>query len=84
MEVKLAEDASAVVFDGASAQHQALGNLGGGVAQRSQVQHVALTLGDFSDGAPVLLELELTEPSFFLWTDPSAAARVARAVRGWA
>lgn len=37
-----------------------------------------------ADGAPVLLELELTEPSFFLWTDPSAAARVARAVRGWA
>lgn len=31
------------------------------------------------NGAPVLLELELTEPSFFLDTDPAAAARVAEA-----
>jgi len=28
-------------------------------------------------GRPVLLELELTEPSFFLGTDPGAAARAA-------
>jgi hypothetical protein len=32
------------------------------------------------DGAPVLLELELTEPSLFLTTDPQAAGRVAAAV----
>jgi glutathione synthase/RimK-type ligase-like ATP-grasp enzyme len=36
------------------------------------------------DGTPVLLELELTEPSFFLWTAPDAPARVARAIGGWA
>ena len=33
-----------------------------------------------ADGAPVLLELELTEPSLFLATDPAAAGRVAAAV----
>lgn len=32
------------------------------------------------DGTPTLLELELTEPSFFLHTDPTAATRVADAV----
>jgi glutathione synthase/RimK-type ligase-like ATP-grasp enzyme len=32
------------------------------------------------DGEPVLLELELTEPSFFLATDPGAADRFAAAV----
>ena len=32
------------------------------------------------DGTPVLLELELTEPSLFLTTDPAAAGRVASAV----
>jgi hypothetical protein len=31
------------------------------------------------DGTPVLLELELTEPSFFLATDPAAADRFAAA-----
>ena len=36
-----------------------------------------------SDGAPRLLELELTEPSLFLWTDPTSADRVATAVRRW-
>ncbi len=40
-----------------------------------------------ADGRPMLLELELTEPSFFLHTSPSAAATVAaaalrRAARG--
>ncbi|MFM7069066.1 MAG: hypothetical protein ACKOYM_06350, partial [Actinomycetes bacterium] len=35
-------------------------------------------------GEPVLLELELTEPSLFLWTDPTAPQRVAAAVRSWA
>jgi hypothetical protein len=33
-----------------------------------------------ADGAPVLLELELTEPSLFLTTDPAAAGRVAAAI----
>jgi hypothetical protein len=33
-----------------------------------------------ADGEPVLIELELTEPSLFLTTDPGAAARVAAAV----
>jgi glutathione synthase/RimK-type ligase-like ATP-grasp enzyme len=33
-----------------------------------------------ADGSPVLLELELTEPSFFLATDPASAGRFARAV----
>ena len=37
-----------------------------------------------ADGTPVLLELELAEPSFFLWTSPAAATEVARAMRGWA
>ena len=32
-------------------------------------------------GGPVLLELELTEPSWFLATDPSAPDRAARAIR---
>jgi hypothetical protein len=33
-----------------------------------------------TDGEPVLLELELTEPSLFLGTDPAAAARAAAAI----
>ena len=33
-----------------------------------------------ADGDPVLLELELTEPSLFLATDPAAAGRIAAAV----
>ena len=33
-----------------------------------------------ADGEPVLLELELTEPSLFLTTDPAAAGRVAAAL----
>lgn len=37
-----------------------------------------------ADGAPRILELELTEPSMFLWTDPTAPARVAAAVARWA
>ena len=32
------------------------------------------------DGQPVLLELELTEPSLFLWTAPGSADRLADAV----
>ena len=32
------------------------------------------------DGSPVLLELELVEPSFFLTVDPAAAERAARAI----
>ncbi len=32
------------------------------------------------DGLPVLLELELTEPSLFLWTAPGPADRLADAV----
>jgi hypothetical protein len=39
---------------------------------------VDLLPGD--DGSPVLLELELTEPSFFLATDEGAPGRAARAV----
>ena len=34
------------------------------------------------DGEPLLIELELTEPSLFLTTDEGAAARVAQAVAG--
>jgi hypothetical protein len=34
-----------------------------------------------ADGEPVLLELELTEPSLFLATDAGAPARVAAAIR---
>jgi hypothetical protein len=37
-----------------------------------------------ADGAPRILELELTEPSMFLWTDPGSPARVAAAVARWA
>ena len=36
------------------------------------------------EGMPRLLELELTEPSMFLWTDPTSPARVADAVARWA
>ncbi len=35
------------------------------------------------DGAPALMELEVTEPSLFLGHDPGAAARFAAAIRGW-
>ena len=35
-----------------------------------------------SDGEPVLLELELTEPSLFLTTDAHAAGRLTAAIRG--
>lgn len=41
---------------------------------------VDLVPGD--DGQPVVLELELTEPSLFLVTDPGAADRLARAIAG--
>jgi glutathione synthase/RimK-type ligase-like ATP-grasp enzyme len=34
------------------------------------------------DGQPVVLELELTEPSLFLWLAPGAAGRYAAAIRG--
>lgn len=37
-----------------------------------------------ADGTPRILELELTEPSLFLWTDPTSPARVAAAVTRWA
>jgi hypothetical protein len=37
-----------------------------------------------ADGAPRILELELTEPSMFLWTDPGSPDRVADAVVRWA
>ena len=37
-----------------------------------------------ANGEPTLLELELAEPSFFLWTSPSSVPEVARAIRGWA
>ena len=37
-----------------------------------------------ADGSPRVLELELTEPSMFLWTDPTSPARVAAAVARWA
>jgi hypothetical protein len=33
------------------------------------------------DGAPQVIEVELTEPSLFLTTDDGAAARLATAVR---
>ena len=36
------------------------------------------------EGMPRLLELELTEPSLFLWTDPTSPARLADAVARWA
>ncbi|MDQ2678232.1 MAG: hypothetical protein M3Y51_05765 [Actinomycetota bacterium] len=35
------------------------------------------------DGTPMLLELELAEPSFFLGTAPDAVAGVARSISGW-
>ncbi len=52
----------------------------GGVAPR----YARVDVLQRADGSPALLELELTEPSFFLWTSPAAAADVARAIRGWA
>ena len=35
------------------------------------------------DGQPVLMELELTEPSLFLGCDPAAAGRMAAAIAAW-
>ena len=37
-----------------------------------------------ANGEPTLLELELAEPSFFLWTSPASVPEVVRAIRGWA
>lgn len=47
---------------------------------RSELLYARVDLLADADGRPVLLELELTEPSFFLSTDPGAAARVAAAI----
>ncbi len=42
--------------------------------------YARVDLLDDADGRPVVLELELTEPSFFLTTDPGAASSAAAAI----
>lgn len=49
---------------------------------RGQLVYARVDLIPDADGSPVLLELELTEPSLFLFTDPAAADRLAAAVAG--
>lgn len=50
-----------------------------GGAQRLLYARVDLLPG--ADGDPLVIEVELTEPSLFLWTDPAAADRLAAAIR---
>jgi hypothetical protein len=47
---------------------------------REQLVYARVDLLPGPGGTPVLLELELTEPSLFLFADPSAADRLAQAV----
>ena len=47
---------------------------------REQLIYARVDLIPDADGSPVLLELELTEPSLFLFTEPAAADRLAAAV----
>jgi len=47
-----------------------------------ELLYARVDLIDDNDGNPVVLELELVEPSVFLVTDPGAADLLARAIRG--
>jgi hypothetical protein len=47
---------------------------------REQLVYARVDLIPDDDGSPVLLELELTEPSLFLFTEPAAADRLSAAV----
>ncbi|MGP8058076.1 MAG: ATP-grasp domain-containing protein [Acidimicrobiales bacterium] len=51
-----------------------------GVADPSTLLYARVDLVPGDDGRPVVLELELTEPSLFLASDPGAADRLAAAV----
>ena len=67
----------------ATADERALGDAVLAVAEqrlRRVPLYARVDLVPGADGAPVLMELELTEPSLFLTTDPAAAGRVAAAV----
>jgi glutathione synthase/RimK-type ligase-like ATP-grasp enzyme len=46
----------------------------------SELLYARVDLLPDADGQPVVLELELTEPSLFLWTAPGSAERLADAV----
>jgi glutathione synthase/RimK-type ligase-like ATP-grasp enzyme len=51
-----------------------------GVAGPAGLLYARVDLVPGDDGRPVVLELELTEPSLFLDTDPAAAGRLAAAI----
>jgi len=51
-----------------------------GVADPAGLLYARVDLVPGADGRPVILELELTEPSLFLGTDPDAAGRLAAAI----
>ncbi|MEV6207080.1 hypothetical protein [Kitasatospora sp. NPDC051914] len=54
------------------------------VPERSELLYARVDLVRDEDGAPLLIELELTEPRLFLQYDPQAPARLAAAVRALA
>ena len=60
---------------------QALAAVPGGARR---LLYARVDLIDGPDGAPLLLELELTEPSLFLAVDPEAPRRFAAAIASWA
>lgn len=51
---------------------------------RHAVRYARVDMIRNAEDQPVVLELELVEPSMFLWTDPGAPARVASAILRWA
>jgi len=51
-----------------------------GVADPAGLLYARVDLVPAADGRPVILELELTEPSLFLETDPGSAGRLAAAI----
>lgn len=68
---RVATDAELAVADGA------LAAVPGGA---SALLYARVDLLPDADGQPVVLELELTEPSLFLWTAPGSVERLADAV----
>lgn len=52
-------------------------------ADPAQLLYARVDLIPGSDGRPLLVELELAEPSLFLGYDPMAAARLAAAIAAW-
>ncbi len=76
-----ARQASAVELEVAERVLDALARLA--PVPRDALLYARVDLVPGPDGDPVLLELELTEPSLWFVADPTAPARWARAVCGW-